>query len=89
MEKHIDKLVTKCQKDLNVMRAVSCTSFGAKKLMHKNLYVLLILSKIEYGLHAYAPARNTQITRLDAIQNEAMRTIAGAYKFTSKHSLEV
>ena len=33
--KHIDKLVTKCQNDLNVMRAVSGTSFGADKLTLK------------------------------------------------------
>ena len=39
--KHIDKLVTKCQKDLNVLRAVSVTSFGADKKTLRNLYVAL------------------------------------------------
>ena len=63
--KHIDKLISKCQKDLNVMRAVSGTSFGADKLTLKNLYNALILSKIEYGLQAYASASKTQLARLD------------------------
>ena len=36
--KHIDKLVTKCQKDLNILRAVSGTSFGADKKTLRNLY---------------------------------------------------
>ena len=87
--KHIDNLVTKCQKDLNVLRAVSGTSFGADKKTLRNLYVALILSKIEYGLQAYASASNTQIARLDAIQNAAMRIMTGAYKATSTKSLEV
>ena len=87
--KHIDKLISKCQKDLNVMRAVSGTSFGADKLTLKNLYNALILSKIEYGLQAYASASKTQLARLDVIQNTAMRIITGAFKGTSSKSLEV
>ena len=47
------------------MRAVSGTSFGADKLTLKNLYNALILSKIEYGLQAYASASKTQLARLD------------------------
>ena len=89
MKKNINKSITKCQKDLNVLTAVIGTSFGAGKLTLRNLYVALILSKIEYGLQAYVLASKMQIARLDAIQNAAMRIITGAYKATSTKSLEV
>ena len=85
-KKHIDKLITKCQKDLNIFRAVSGTSFWADKLTLRNLYVALILSKIEYGLLAYAPASNTQISRLDAIQNAAMPIILSHFRSINPRS---
>ena len=55
----------------------------------KNLYKVLILSKIEYGLQAYASASKSQLARLDAIQNTTMRIITRAFKGTSSKSLEV
>ena len=53
----------------------------------QKLILALILSKTENGLQAYASASNTQIARLVAIQNAAMRIITGAYKATSTKSL--
>ena len=47
-KKHIDILIEKCKKDLNLMRYLSGTSYGADKITLMKIYKTLIRSKIEY-----------------------------------------
>ncbi|MEW8088496.1 MAG: reverse transcriptase domain-containing protein, partial [Candidatus Thiodiazotropha endolucinida] len=86
--KHINELVKRCMKDLNVMRLVSGTTFGADKITLLRLYQSLIRSKMDYGCQAYATASKTQLVRLDRIQASALRIATGAYRGTSNFSLE-
>ncbi|MEW8548241.1 MAG: reverse transcriptase domain-containing protein [Candidatus Thiodiazotropha sp.] len=86
--KHINQLVKRCTKDLNIMRLVSGTTFGADKITLIRLYTCLIRSKIDYGCQAYATASKAQLKRLDRIQATALRIATGAYRGTSTFSLE-
>ena len=86
---HIDKLISRCNNDLNLMRMVSGTSFGADKKTLLMIYMTLIRSKLDYGCQAYMSATPTQLNRLDVIQNTALRIATGAYRSTSSRALEV
>ena len=86
---HIDTLITKCRKDLNTLRLITGSTFGADKKTIIMLYKALILSKIDYGCQAYASASKTLLKKLDTIQATALRIATGAYKGTSNTSLQV
>ena len=68
---HFDKLISRCNNDLNLMRMVSGTSFGADKKTLLMIYMSLIRSKLDYGCQAYMSTSPTQLARLDKIQNNA------------------
>ena len=86
---HITNLIDRCKKDINLLRLVSATTFGADKLTLLNLYKSLILSKIDYGTQAYFSAQKSSLKKLDLIQNTALRIITGARKTTPINALEV
>ena len=86
---HIKDLAQRCQKDLNLMKLVSGTNFGADKIILIRLYTSLIRSKIDYGCQAYGSAAKSHLKKLDTIQATALRIATGAYKGTQTFSLEV
>ena len=87
--KHITEVVRRCKKDLNLMRYLSGTKFGADKLTLLAKYKTLIRSKIEYGCQAYASAPKTQLLKLDRIQSAALRIVTGAYKSTANTDIQI
>ena len=87
--KHIDNLVNRCQKDLNVMRAISGSSWGANRDTLLTLYRSLIRSKIEYGCEAYHNAAVSTLRRLESVQYQALKLVTGAATGTSHHALLV
>ena len=86
---HIDDLIKRCNSDLNLMRMVSGTSFGADKLTLLRIYFALIRSKLDYGCQAYASAARSHLSKLDSIQAHALRIATGAYKGTRNADLNV
>ena len=88
-KKHIDQLIERCKKDLNLMRYLSGTSFGADKVTLIKIYKSLIRSKIDYGCQAYASASQSQLSRLDRIQAAALRIATGAYKSTANIDVQI
>ena len=75
---HIKSLTIRCNKDLNLLRIISGTHWGADKISLMSLFKALILSKINYGSVAFASASKPQIKKLQVIQNKALRLISGA-----------
>ena len=65
---HIKELTQRCQKNLNLMKLVSGTNFGADKIILVRLYTSLIRSKIHYGCQAYGSAAKSHLKKLDTIQ---------------------
>ena len=88
-KEHIDSLIKRCNGDLNLMRVVSGTNFGADKLTLIRMYFALIRSKLDYGCQAYASAPQTYLKKLDSIQAHALRIATGAYKGTRNVDLNV
>ncbi|XP_053398064.1 uncharacterized protein LOC128556576 [Mercenaria mercenaria] len=86
---HINNLVNRCEKDINLLRLISGTNWGANKKTKLMLYNSLIMSKINYGSTAYASACKSQLKRLDVIQSKALRVVTGAYKTTNKMAVLV
>lgn len=80
---HIDHVVTKCKKRLNLMRAVSGKHWGASQKTLLLIYRALIRSVIDYGSIAYDNAAQSQLDRLDSIQCQALRISTGAMTGTS------
>ena len=69
---HITELITKCHKDLNLMRMLRGTKFGSNKTSLLLLYKSLIRSKLDYGGIVYACASKTHLEKLDSIQQKAL-----------------
>ena len=82
-------LKEKCNRDLNLLKLVSGTSFGADKKNLLNLYKALILSKLDYGAQAYNSACDSLLKTLDSIQNLALRIATGALRSTPTNTLEI
>ncbi|MES9882405.1 MAG: ribonuclease H family protein [Sedimenticola sp.] len=79
---HIKHLNEKCQKGLNLMRAVKGTKFGCNKQSLLLLYKSLILSQLDYGAPVYQSASKAQLAKLDIIQGKALRIALGALPTT-------
>jgi hypothetical protein len=85
---HIDYIIEKCKKRLNLMRAISGNGWGACKKTLLTIYKALIRSILDYGDVAYSSACKRQLDRLSCIQTEALRLCCGAPKGTSTSALQ-
>jgi hypothetical protein len=79
---HLETVIDKCNKRINLLRCLTGTSWGAGKESLLLLYRGLIRSLMEYCSFIYHNVSNTQFKKLEIIQNKAMRVICGAHKST-------
>lgn len=86
---HIDYVIAKCQKRLNLMRSVSGTTWGADRRPLLTIYRALIRSVIDYGAIVYDSASESQLTRLTALQCQALKVACGAIKGTALSAMQV
>lgn len=66
---HIQKMIGKCKKVLNVMRCLCGVDWGA----NRTIYFSLIRSVFDYGCVAYRSAAKFHLSKLDVIQHKALR----------------
>ena len=76
---HITRVIAKARKGLNAVKVMSYAKMPQRVLVI--LYQTLVLSVVEYGL-GLLTLSDSQMKRLDVIQNEGMRTILGCTKDT-------
>lgn len=62
---HVDRIVIKCKKVINVMRCLARTVWGASCSAIKRLYQALIRSVIDSGCVGYGSAADSLLKRLD------------------------
>ena len=79
---HIKFLVENCNKRLNILRAASSTTWGGDRQTLFNIYRAFILSKLTYGCEAFGSASKTLLSKLEVVQNSALRIISGALRST-------
>ena len=86
---HIDYVVDKCNKRINILKALSGTKWGADKETMVLVYRSLIRSCMDYGSEVYDSACKTNKLKLDRIQSQALRLCSGALRCTSVAALQV
>ena len=80
---HVTNIVTKCRPRLNALRPLTGTTFGQHKETLTIVYKQYIRSIIDYASPAWHPAlSNTQLNKLQIIQNTALRIILGSTQTT-------
>ena len=85
---HIQNLTTKCSKDLNTLRCLTGSNWGASKDTLLSLYISLIRSKLDYGCAIYNTLNNSLSKKLDSIQYQALKLITRTQHGTSYTSLQ-
>ena len=89
MATHITYLKAKCLKALNLLKALSHTSWGADRTTLLKLYRSLVRSKLDYGCIIYGSARKSYLQMLDPIYNQGLRLALVAFKTSPGASLYV
>ncbi|GBM53583.1 RNA-directed DNA polymerase from mobile element jockey [Araneus ventricosus] len=84
---HILQLRKKCEKSLNILKVLSCTSWGADRTSLLRIYQAVILSRIDYGCFVYGSARSSALRRLDTVHHSALRICSGAFRTSPVESL--
>ena len=65
---HIDKVVGKCKKVLNVMRCLRGVDWGANRTALRAIYTGLIRSVIDYACFIYGSAAVSHLMKIDVVQ---------------------
>ena len=87
--RHVQHVVEKCKRTLNLMRCVSGQHWGADKTSLMLIYRALIRSRIDYGSIAYNTASDGVKAELDRIQSAALKICCGSMKGTAIAALQV
>lgn len=77
---HIQELRRKCSQRLNLLKKVNGTSWGADKKCILRIYYSHIRSILDYGSIVYASASESNLKKLDPLQNQALRIATGAFR---------
>ena len=84
-----EDLVKEGVKRINIMQAISGTTWGANTELLLNFYKAYIRSKISYAIPATASSCHTRKLTLERVQNAAMRVALGARKTSPIVALQV
>lgn len=76
--KHVDAIISTAKKRLNAIQRIAGAAFGPDRKTLKSLYISLIRSSLEHASEVFGPGLgNTYSKKIERIQNQAMRVIAG------------
>jgi hypothetical protein len=86
--KHIELTKDKASKTINLLKSLSATNWGKQKETLLTTYKTLTRPVIEYANTIWSPiASATNITKLQIVQNNALRTVTGCTKDTIEQHL--
>lgn len=86
---HIDYIIERVTKRMNMMRHLSGSTWGADRYTLLILYKTLILSIIDYGSEAYNSAGKTILSKLDTLQSKCLKICLKGVHGTPNTSLQV
>ena len=75
---HVNNLTQRCNKHLNIMKAVTGQDWGANEAVLTIMYKTLVRATLDYGSHLLSNASQTTLNKLEAIQKRGLRIITGA-----------
>src|SRR6266516_2961360 len=84
---HIDYLIAKSVKGLNLIRCISGTPWGSNKSTLLTIYKSIILSSLDYCCFTYDASSPSNLKRLDSIQYKSLSLATGAMRGTSLNAL--
>ena len=84
---HIQYLLKRCTKALNLLKVVAHTDWGADRTVLLRLYRTLIRSKLDYGCIVYGSTRKSYLQKLDTIHHQGLRIATGAFRTSPVCSL--
>jgi ribonuclease HI len=85
---HIEYIVSRCNKRLNLMRSLTGTQWGASKTCLLTVYRALVRSLLDYGSEALDSAKQHLKNKLDSIQLRALKICCGAMHGTALAALQ-
>ena len=80
---HINNIIDKTKKKINLLRSITGQRWGANKATLLRIYRTLIRPKIEYGFELFFTASKTTLKQLVTLQNTCLRICTGAMKTTA------
>ena len=87
---HIQHLVKKCRKALNIIKLLSYSNWGSDTQTLLSIFKALIRSKIDYGSIVYMSAKKDKdLYDLDVLHRQGLRLCLGAFKSSPNESLYV
>ncbi|KAG6445231.1 hypothetical protein O3G_MSEX003784 [Manduca sexta] len=86
--KHISETYNKCTQFLNIFKVLAGAKWGLHPKHLRKMYIAIIRSRIDYGSCLYGNSANSNLIKLDRVQNYAMRIIGGFVKTTPIHIME-
>ena len=79
-KKHIESIITKCEKTNNILKCVTHTSWGADPNISLIIYKSYIRSIIDYGSIFYNQAAKCHLEKIDKVQAQSLRLCIGVMK---------
>ena len=78
---YITEVIKKSRKRVNIIRCLSSRDWGNSLESQRMLYITYIRSVLEYASSSWSPwIADTNLQKLQVIQNAALRSVAGLYK---------
>ena len=79
---HVQSLKTACMKRLNILKGITAAMYGLHPDLLLDFYVKYIRAKLEYAVVIYGSASPSLLSKLDVLQNSAIRTAYGGRSTT-------
>jgi ribonuclease HI len=86
---HLTYIRDKCEKNINVLRALSGVWWGAHPYCQKLLYNAIVRSHLDYGSFLWEPCSKISLGMLDIIQTKCLRIVTGAMRSSPRNALQV
>lgn len=86
--KHVNETLEKAMKFINLIRVLVGPGWGLHPKHVRTLFISLIRSRLDYACFLYNNSAKTHLTKLDRLQNQALRIIGGYIKSTPIHVME-
>lgn len=85
---HLDYVVNKCEKNINILRSLSGVWWGSHPYTQKLVYNATIRSVIDYGSFLLEPCNKLSLSKLDKLRYKCLRIICGAMKSSPTNALQ-
>ena len=88
METHLEAVAARSVRKLGFLKKVADTTWGADTNILRRVYTGAVRPIMEYATTSWATASNANKSKLDKVQNVALRAIVGAMKTTPIKKME-